>query len=127
MRHPDLIDTLVCLTAQAQSELLARGIANIVRNSINYAGNDGEITISAAQDDKNVTIWIRDNGPGVPEDKLEKIFDPLFRVQDDRSRATGGTGIGLAIVKTCVEACEGKVFAQNIDPHGLDVRLTLNS
>jgi len=114
-------------TARAQPELLARAIANIVRNSINYAGQDGEITISAVQDDKNVIISIRDSGPGVPEDKLEKIFDPLFRVQDDRSRATGGTGLGLAIVKTCVEACEGKVFAQNMKPHGLDIRLTLNS
>jgi len=57
---------------------------------------------------------------------LEKIFDPLFRVQDDRSRATGGTGLGLAIVKTCVEACGGKVEARNLSPCGLSVNITLN-
>ncbi|MEQ1604665.1 MAG: HAMP domain-containing sensor histidine kinase [Pyrinomonadaceae bacterium] len=121
------IDIPKNLTAQAQPELLARAIANIIRNSINYAGQQGEINILAVQDDKTVIISISDNGPGVPDDKLEKIFDPLFRVQDDRSRATGGTGLGLAIVKTCVEACNGKVSAENIEPHGLDVQLTLSS
>lgn len=121
------IDIPTGLTAQAQPELLARAVANIIRNSINYAGQDGEITVSADQDGKNVIISIRDNGPGVPKDKLEKIFDPLFRVQDDRSRATGGTGLGLAIVKTCIEACNGSVEAHNIEPQGLSVLIKLTA
>lgn len=119
------IDIDKSLTAQAQPELLARAIANIVRNSLNYVGEAGRIEIAATASSDNVSITIHDNGPGVPEDKLEKIFDPLFRVQDDRSRSTGGTGLGLAIVKTCIEACDGKVSAQNINPQGLMVVITL--
>ncbi|MFT3745995.1 MAG: HAMP domain-containing sensor histidine kinase [Pyrinomonadaceae bacterium] len=121
-----MVDVPEGLIAQAQPELLARAIANIIRNSINYAGADGEITISASREGEKTVLSIADNGPGVPDDKLEKIFDPLFRVQDDRSRSTGGTGLGLAIVKTCVEACNGKVSAQNVTPHGLKIVLTLN-
>jgi len=49
----------------------------------------------------------------VPEESLEQIFDPFFRVESSRSRDTGGIGLGLAIVKTCVEACQGTVTAHN--------------
>jgi two-component system sensor histidine kinase CpxA len=114
------------LQAEAQPELLARAVANVIRNSINYAGDNGEISISGSDDGGLVVIRIADNGPGVPAEMLEKIFDPLFRVQDDRSRATGGTGLGLAIVKTCVETCNGHVSAKNISPHGLEIEIRLH-
>lgn len=114
------------ITAVGQSELLFRAIANVVRNSIDHAGRDGKIAITAAENGNHVTLSVNDDGPGVPEEMLEKIFDPLFRVQDDRSRDTGGTGLGLAIVKTCVEACGGRVEARNLAPKGLSVILTLN-
>jgi two-component system, OmpR family, sensor histidine kinase CpxA len=114
------------LRAEAQPELLARAFANVIRNSMNYAGDEGEITISGMESNGSAVIRIADNGPGVPEEMLEKIFDPLFRVQDDRSRATGGTGLGLAIVKTCIETCNGYVSAKNILPHGLEIEIMLH-
>lgn len=114
------------ISAQGQSELLFRAIANVVRNSLDYAAENGKVVVSAKEHDKQVILTIDDDGPGVPDDMLEKIFDPLFRVQDDRSRETGGTGLGLAIVKTCIEACGGKVEAQNLSPNGLSVVVTLN-
>ncbi len=113
------------LQADAQPELLARAVANVVRNSINYAGDNGEIRISGIENNGSALIRIADNGPGVPEEMLEKIFDPLFRVQDDRSRSTGGTGLGLAIVKTCVETCNGHVSAKNLSPKGLEIEIRL--
>ena len=114
------------IAAEGQSELLFRAIANVVRNCLDYAGENGKVFVSAKENGNHVILSVGDNGPGVPDEMLEKIFDPLFRVQDDRSRETGGTGLGLAIVKTCVEACGGHVEAHNLSPHGLSVVITLN-
>lgn len=114
------------LTAQGQSELLFRAIANVVRNSLDYAAENGKVIVSAKEQGNHVIVTVTDDGPGVPNDMLEKIFDPLFRVQDHRSRETGGTGLGLAIVKTCIEACDGHVEAQNLSPKGLSIIVTLN-
>ena len=68
-----------------------------------------------------------DEGPGVPEESLERIFDPFYRVEESRSRESGGVGLGLAIVKTCVEACDGTVTAHNLTPKGLEVRVALRA
>jgi len=111
----------------AHPELLSRAIANVVRNAIRYAGEAGEIKVSAANGKNQVKIEIADNGAGVPEDTLEKLFDSFYRVESDRARQSGGTGLGLAIVKTCVEACQGKVAASNRIPHGLAVTISLKN
>ena len=113
------------LTVQAQPELLSRAVGNIVRNAVRYAGNAGEIKISATNGNGQVKLNVADNGAGVPENELDKLFDPFYRVQTDRARETGGAGLGLAIVKTCVESCGGRVFARNREPHGLEVVVQL--
>ena len=116
------------LEVSAQPELLSRAISNVVRNAVRYAGTAGTIKISANKiDNKSVEIIVADEGAGVPDNALEKIFDPLYRVEIDRSRQTGGTGLGLAIVKTCIEACGGRVFAQNYAPSGFAVKILLRS
>ena len=112
----------------AQPELLSRALANVIRNAVRYAGNAGKISISAENNGNNqVKISITDNGAGVPESSLEKLFDPFYRIESDRSRQTGGTGLGLAIVKTCVETCQGKVSAQNLTPKGFAVNILLKN
>lgn len=115
------------LEAFAQPELLSRAIANVVRNAVRYAGDAGEILITATNGNNQVQIEIADSGAGVPDDALEKLFDPFYRIESDRARQTGGTGLGLAIVKTCVEACEGKVSARNRSPKGLSVIISLKN
>ncbi len=116
------------LEVSAQPELLSRAIANIVRNAVRYAANAGEILIVAEKTSGNQTkITVADNGAGVPENTLEKIFDPLYRIESHRSRESGGSGLGLAIVKTCVEACAGKVFAENLKPKGFAVNILLKN
>ena len=113
------------LRVVAQPQLLARALANLLRNAIRYAGHAGPVTISARTDGDGVAIAVSDCGPGVPEDALPRLFDPFFRIEADRDRATGGAGLGLAIVKTCVEACGGTVTARNLAPGGLEVRVEL--
>lgn len=107
-------------------DLLARALANVVRNAIRYAGDAGKIMIAAEEKNDKIVLTVSDNGAGVPDAELGKLFDPFYRVESHRSRDTGGAGLGLAIVKTCVEACRGKVFARNRSAaHGLEIIILL--
>ena len=72
-------------------------------------------------------IKIIDSGEGVPENEINQIFDPLYRVEKDRARQTGGSGLGLAIVKTCIEACGGKVYAENLKSGGFAIVFLLKT
>lgn len=111
----------------ADAELLARAISNLVRNAIRYAGQSGPIQIIAEQKKTQVTIEVRDQGHGVPEDLIDHLFEPFYRVDPSRDRDSGGVGLGLAIVKTCVETCKGTVTAKNLKPTGFAVVMTLSS
>ena len=113
------------LVVLADPELLVRALGNLVRNAVRYAGQAGPITISAAQEGGQITIAVADSGPGVPEGELAKIFDAFYRLDLSRTRETGGTGLGLTIVKTCVESCGGAVQARNRKPQGLEVVVRL--
>ncbi|PAW76641.1 MAG: two-component sensor histidine kinase [Pedosphaera sp. Tous-C6FEB] len=113
---------LVCF---ASPELLQRALANLLRNALRYAGDEGPITVTARREGSSVVITITDLGPGVPPAHLDRIFDAFYRIEPDRARNTGGAGLGLAIVKTCIEACGGTATAKNRQPRGLEVKLTL--
>jgi len=113
------------LQALAEPDLLARALANLVRNALRYAGSAGPVIISARPESDGVLLSVADSGPGVPEHTLQQIFDPFFRIESSRSRDTGGVGLGLAIVKTCVEACQGTVTAKNRQASGLEVEIRL--
>jgi two-component system sensor histidine kinase CpxA len=109
----------------AQPEYLFRSLANVVRNALRYAGNSGPIVISAQEKDGMVAITVADHGPGIPEAELEAVFKPFYRPEDARQRETGGVGLGLAIVRTCIEACGGAVHCRNRTPQGLEVEIKL--
>ena len=111
----------------ADAELLARALANIIRNAIKYAGDAGPIQVSAKRKGNKTEIEIRDSGHGVPDDLVEQLFEPFFRPQPSRDRCSGGVGLGLAIVKTCIETCKGIVYARNLKPKGFAVTITLPS
>ncbi len=111
----------------ADPELLLRALSNLLRNAIQHAGAAGPITVEATRSGEEVTIIVADQGPGVPEDELAKIFDAFYRLDTSRTRDTGGTGLGLAIVKTCIDSCCGTVAARNRQPSGLEVRITLHA
>lgn len=110
----------------ASSELLTRAVANLIRNALKYAKDAGPIHIFARKKMKKICLEVRDSGPGVPEELLDRVFEPFFRPEASRSRDSGGVGLGLAIVKTCVETCRGSVRAANLKPEGFAVTITLN-
>ncbi len=113
------------LAVLGEEDLLVRAIGNIVRNAIRYASQSGPIQIAARTVKEGVEIIISDHGPGVPEDNITKLFDPFYRVDASRNRETGGVGLGLTIVKTCIEACGGTVSARNRKSGGLRVIIRL--
>jgi len=111
----------------ADPELLARALANIIRNAVKYAGDAGPIHVSAKREGNKIEIQVKDSGPGVPDDLVEQLFEPFFRPEPSRDRCSGGVGLGLAIVKTCIETCKGTVSARNLKPKGFAVTITLTS
>lgn len=113
------------LIAKADPTLLDRAIANLVRNAVKYAGAAGPIEIAATTESGGTVITVSDTGPGVTPESIERIFEPFYREDVARNRRTGGVGLGLAIVRSAVEACGGTVSCRNRQPHGLEVRVML--
>jgi len=72
-----------------------------------------------------IEIRIEDDGPGLPEDLLGKVFDPFFRAEQSRSRETGGTGLGLSIARNLVRAHGGEIRLENRATGGLSAHVTL--
>jgi two-component system OmpR family sensor kinase len=106
-------------------DLLRSAIENVLRNAVRYSHQDSLIGVSVARSGTEVSILIRDGGPGVPAKDLERIFEPFYRVAESRDRDTGGEGIGLAITAQVMKAHGGSASAANRREGGLEVRLSL--
>ena len=104
-----------------QPQLLRRCLANLVDNAITY-GRRAEIHV--AEDSAGLTIRVRDHGPGIPEDEIEKVFEPFYRLETSRSRETGGTGLGLSIARRIAQGQGGDVHLRNHEDGGLEAILT---
>jgi two-component system sensor histidine kinase CpxA len=109
---------------RGEPELLHRAVENVVRNAIRHAPHGTAVDVSLELHGGVATIVVRDHGPGVPDDRLGAIFEPFYRVEGDRSRASGGVGLGLAIARRAVELHQGRISAQNAGP-GLMVKIEL--
>ena len=107
----------------ADRELLSRAILNLLDNSRKYGAD--HVVISTDIADDTVQISVADNGPGVEESQLQKIFELGYRTDSARRNPAGGSGIGLAVVKRAAEQMHGSVKAENVDGGRLCVTLTL--
>jgi signal transduction histidine kinase len=112
------------IEGRADRELLRRAFENVVRNAIRYAPENSKISVSLERKQGGAVLQVRDAGPGVPEEMLGKIFQPFFRVDQSRTAATGGVGLGLAIAQRAVALHNGAVRAENAHP-GLRVRIEI--
>lgn len=115
------------VTVTGNTALLYSVFRNIIDNAINYAGDNTTVEITANKSDNFWDIEISDNGKGVPEDLISRIFERFFTVDKGRSKSLGGTGLGLAIVKNAVLLHGGMVSAKNAPSGGLTVCITLKS
>ena len=138
---PDaLLDSLVCdyqdagkeVTLQGQlgqplvtrPQTLRRVLGNLIDNALKYAG---AVQVHAELSGDSATLRILDNGPGIPEELLEAVFQPFYRVEASRNRETGGTGLGLAIARQLSQAMNATLTLHNRPEGGLEARLTLGN
>ena len=112
------------VTVEGDPELLRRAVENVIRNAIRYAPREAAVEVSLARNNGRAVVDVRDHGPGVPEEALPRLFDPFYRVENDRGRTSGGIGLGLSIARRAIELHKGTIRAQNAPP-GLEVELEL--
>lgn len=109
---------------RGDSRRLEQLFRNLILNSMAYTDRPGQLRITVSHAD-GIDIDIEDSAPGVPEDMHQYLFDPLFRIEADRSRRTGGAGLGLAICRNIVDAHGGSITARPSDLGGLRVSIHL--
>ena len=93
--------------------LIYRLVYNLTENAIKYNHSGGEVTVSSKKRNDKIFITIADNGNGIPDDMKERIFEPFFRIDKSRSRALGGVGLGLSLVKEIVRAHGGSISVKD--------------
>jgi len=101
---------------------LKRCVGNLLDNAVIY-GQRAHVSVEDGP--QSMTLRIRDEGPGIPEAMLERVFDPFFRLEASRSRETGGTGLGLSIARNIARAAGGDVWIHNRPSGGLEAVLVL--
>jgi signal transduction histidine kinase len=117
----------VLVTGRAQQPLsgkpqtLKRCLTNLIVNAIKFGGR----ALVEVEDGAELTIRVRDEGPGIPADELERVFEPFYRVESSRNRDSGGTGLGLTIARDIAQAHGGTLTLQNMTGGGLEARLVL--
>ena len=102
---------------------LKSAIENVVRNAVAHGGVGKPIEVTLTGTTKEVHVIVRDHGPGVPAEDVERIFEPFFRVDPSRDHGSDGQGIGLAITARVMELHGGKAMARNCADGGLEVEL----
>ena len=105
------------VTMTGSDILLYRLVYNLVENAIKYNTPGGTVTVGVAQQDKHIRLTVADTGTGIPEDLKERVFEPFFRLDKSRSRALGGVGLGLALVREIVNVHGGSISVKD-NPDG---------
>jgi signal transduction histidine kinase len=101
---------------RADRERLAQVLDNLIGNAVRYSDPGTSVAVGAVGSDREVIIFVSDRGPGLTREQLDRVFERFYRVERSRSRALGGSGIGLAIVKALVDLMGGRVWAESGGP-----------
>jgi signal transduction histidine kinase len=127
-RAVDLVDGGPAVVRGVE-EILRRAVENVVRNAVRFTAEGTHVEVSVGTrptpTGEVAQVRVRDRGPGVPDEELERIFQPFVRVDQARDRKRGGTGIGLAVTQRAVHLHGGTVEARNAPDGGLIVTLAL--
>lgn len=119
---PVSMETAQPIIYECDPTTLKRALTNLVDNAVKYGGR-AEIAIHETP--RAIEITIDDTGPGIPEEELKHVFEPLYRIESSRSPETGGMGLGLAIASSIIRAHEGQIILSNRREGGLRALVTL--
>jgi signal transduction histidine kinase len=111
--------------AQGDRERIVQVLSNLVRNALRFTPEGGMVSLRAARQHAAILVTVADTGAGISPEGLERIFERFFRGDDARDRASGGAGLGLAIVRELVEAMNGQITAQSVVGEGSQFAFTL--
>lgn len=113
------------IVLKADSSKLEQVFENLLQNAIKYTPENSTLHIGTELVETGIKIWVEDNGKGIPEADLPRIFERFYRVEKGRSRDKGGTGLGLSIVKRIISFHGGTVKAENAESGGLRISIWL--
>ncbi|MFC4787183.1 sensor histidine kinase [Nocardioides sp. MAHUQ-72] len=113
------------LEVLGNEEQVTAAVANLVANAVSYSGCDSTVLVSTKADDTTVEISVVDQGIGIPENEIDRIFERFYRVDPARHRSTGGTGLGLSIVKHVAATHGGDIRVWSVEGQGSTFTLTL--
>src|SRR5438105_6626559 len=114
-----------CSVIRADEARLREVFDNLLDNAVKYSGKDGEIRLGADRNGDEVVLSVGDNGIGISQEDLPRIFERFYRADKARSRELGGTGLGLAIVKHIAQLHGGRVEAESELGRGTTIRVVL--
>tara|TARA_A100001011_G_scaffold78268_2_gene80775 strand:+ start:7260 stop:8288 length:1029 start_codon:yes stop_codon:yes gene_type:complete len=101
------------ILVDADRNRIEQVLTNLITNSINYGAEKGTTEISFESDEENIMVKVNDNGEGINEENMPRLFQRFFRVDVSRSRSQGGSGLGLAIVKHIIDAHNENIYVQS--------------
>ncbi|QZY28740.1 sensor histidine kinase [Nocardioides coralli] len=107
------------------SEQVTAAVSNLVANAITYSGDGSTVVVNTKGHDDTIEVSVVDQGIGIPEDEVERIFERFYRVDPARHRSTGGTGLGLSIVKHVAATHGGDIRVWSVEGQGSTFTLTL--
>jgi signal transduction histidine kinase len=102
-------------------QALKRLLTNLIANAIKFGGR-ADIRV---EDGPQLLVRVRDAGPGIPPEELERVFEPFYRLESSRNRDSGGTGLGLSIARDIAQAHGGTLTLNNLPGGGLEALLSL--
>lgn len=113
------------LLIQGEERRLQQLFVNLLENALRYTDRGGQVRVHVQQERGNALIVIEDSTPGVPDEKLSRLFERFYRIETSRSRSSGGSGLGLAICLHIVHAHRGSIHAEASPLGGVRIVMTL--
>ncbi len=125
-RQVKLVSAVPELVAHADEARLEQVLGNLLENAVKYGRECGTVTVGGrVLPDGDLELFVQDDGPGIPAEALERVFERFYRVDKARSRDQGGTGLGLSIVKHIIQSHGGRVWVESELGHGAKFCFTL--